>query len=114
MGAVGLAVFVQTFEITGSPATLGLLGLVQFVAMLLGVLGGSAVVDHVDRRLLLVLTQVGFCISVLVLLAGSLLGDPPLALIYLSSALGSALASLHFPTRSAMIPGRRAADSRRR
>jgi MFS family permease len=104
MGAVGLAVFVQTFEITGSPAALGLLGLVQFVAMLLGVLGGSAVVDHVDRRLLLVLTQVGFCISVLVLLAGSLLGDPPLALIYLSSALGSALASLHFPTRSAMIP----------
>lgn len=104
MGAVGLAVFVQTFEITGSPAALGFLGLVQFVAMLLGVLGGSAVVDHVDRRLLLVLTQVCFGVSVLVLLAGSLLGDPSLALIYLSSAFSAAVASLHFPTRSAMIP----------
>jgi MFS family permease len=104
MGAVGLAVFVQVFDITGSPAALGFLGLVQFVSMLLGVLGGSAVVDHVDRRLLLVLTQIGFGLAAAVLLAGSLLGDPPMALIYLASAFGSAAASLHFPTRSAMIP----------
>lgn len=104
MGAVGLAVFVQVFEITGSPAAVGALGLVQFTSMLLGVLGGSVVVDHVDRRLLLVLTQIGFGLGVIVLLIGSLLTEPPLALIYLASAFGSAAASLHFPTRSAMIP----------
>lgn len=104
MGAVGLAVFVQAFEITGSPAAVGFLGLVQFVAMTLGALGGSAIVDHVDRRLLLVLTQAGFGVSATVLLVGGLAGDPPMALLYLSSAFGSAVASLHFPTRSAMIP----------
>lgn len=104
MGAVGLAVFVQVFEITGSPAAVGALGLVQFTSMLLGVLGGSVVVDHVDRRLLLVLTQIGFGLGVIVLLIGSLLTEPPLALIYLASAFGAAAASLHFPTRSAMIP----------
>ncbi|MGZ8565543.1 MAG: MFS transporter [Actinomycetota bacterium] len=104
MGAVGLAVFVQAFEITHSPAAVGYLGLVQFVAMSLGVLGGSTIVDHVDRRLLLVLTQVGFGVSAGALLAGSIAGDPPIALLYASSAFGSAVASLHFPTRSAMIP----------
>jgi len=104
MGAAALAVFVQVYELTRSPAALGYLGLVQFVAMIVGVLGGSAVVDHLDRRLLLVLTQAGLGLTVVVLLAGTLLGDPPVALIYLSSAFGSAVASLHFPTRSAMIP----------
>jgi MFS family permease len=104
MGIVGLALFVQAYDLTGSPATLGYLGLVQFLAMLVGMLGGSAIVDHVDRRLLLLLTQVGFGVSVGTLLIGSLLGDPPIALLFLTSAFSSAVASLHFPTRSAMIP----------
>ena len=103
MGAVGLAVFVQAYELTGSPAAVGAFGLVQFGAMFAGVVAGSAIVDHVDRRRLLLLTQAGFGISAVALLAGSLLGDPPLALLYLSSGIGSALASVHFPTRAAMI-----------
>lgn len=103
MGAVGLAVFVQAYELTGSPAAVGAFGLVQFAAMFVGVVGGSAIVDHVDRKRLLLITQTGFGVSACALLAGSLVGDPPLALLYLASAIGSALASLHFPTRSAMI-----------
>lgn len=104
MGAVGLAVFVQVYELTGSPAALGYLGLVQFLSMVVGVLASSAVVDHVDRRLLLLLTQIGFGLNAVALLVGSLLGNPPVMLIYASSAFGSAIASLHFPTRTAMIP----------
>lgn len=103
MGAVGLAVFVQAYELTGSPIAVGAFGLVQFAAMFAGVVGGSAIVDHVDRKRLLLFTQAGFGISACALCAGSLLGDPPLALLYLASAVGSALASVHFPTRSAMI-----------
>ena len=56
MGAVGLAVFVQAFELGGA-AALGFLGLVQFVFLTLGALGGSAIVDHLDRRLLLLAGQ---------------------------------------------------------
>lgn len=104
MGAVGMAVFVQAYDLTGSASALGYLGLVQFVALTIGTLGGSAVVDHVDRRTLLLLTQVGFGISVLALLAGSLAEDPPIGLLYATSSFGSCVASLHFPTRSAMIP----------
>ena len=103
MGAVGLAVYVQAYEITGSAAAVGAFGLVQFGAMAAGVVFGSAIVDHVDRKRLLVLTQAGFGASAFALLVGSLAGDPPLAVLYLASGIGSALASLHFPTRSAMI-----------
>jgi MFS family permease len=104
MGAVGLAVFVQAYELTGSARALGYLGLVQVLALLFGFLAGSTVVDHTDRRLLLLATQAGFCLSVLFLLVASLLGEPPMMLLYATSALGSASASLHFPTRTAMIP----------
>lgn len=104
MGIVGLALFVQAYDLTRSPATLGYLGLVQFLAMLVGMFGGSAIVDHADRRLLLLLTHVGFALSVTALLGGSLLGDPPIVLLFVTSAFSSAVASLHFPTRSAMIP----------
>lgn len=104
MGAVSVAVLVQAFEITGSPAAVGYLGLVQFGAMMLGVLAGSAVVDHVDRRLLLIVTQAGFGVSTTTLMIGTIVGDPPIGLLYLTSGFGSVVASLHFPTRSAMIP----------
>jgi MFS family permease len=104
MGAVGLGVVVQLYDLTGSPAALGYLGLIQFGAMVAGALAGSAIVDHIDRRRLLVLTQIGFGLNAAVLLAGSLVGDPPVPLLYLTSAFGSAVASLHFPTRTAMIP----------
>ena len=103
MGAVGLAVFVQAYQLTGSAAAVGAFGLVQFCAMFAGVVAGSAIVDHVDRKHLLLFTQVGFGASAGVLLVGSLAGDPPLALLYLASGVGSALASIHFPTRAAMI-----------
>ena len=103
MGGVGLALFVQANDI-GGPAALGLLGLVQFTFLSLGAIGGSAIVDHVDRRLLLALTQGGFAVSAGTLFVGSLSGDPPIALLYVTSAWGSACAALHFPTRSAMIP----------
>jgi MFS family permease len=103
MGAVGLAVFVQTNDLGGA-AALGYLGLVQFGFLTLGTLGGSAIVDHVDRRLLLLITQAAFVVSVTTLLIGSLHGQPPMALIYVTSAWGSAVSSLYFPTRSAMIP----------
>ena len=104
MGAVSLALFVQAWELTRSPSALGLLGLIQFAALAAGTLGGSAIVDHIDRRLLLLFTQAGFGITVLALWVGSLVGDPPILLLFAASALGSCVASLHFPTRSALIP----------
>lgn len=49
--------------------------------MAFGTLGESAVIDHIDRRRLLVLTQAGFGLTSFVLCRGSLSGDPPIVLL---------------------------------
>jgi MFS family permease len=104
MGAVGLAVLVQVYDLTGSPAAAGYLGFTAFAALLVGCVAGASIVDHLDRRTLLLLTQAGMGVSSAILLVGALWGRPPVILLYVASAIGAAAASLHFPTRSAMIP----------
>ncbi len=104
MGAVGLAVLVQIYDLTGSPAAAGYLGLAAFAALLVGCVAGTSVVDHVDRRSLLLFTQTGMAVSAAVLLMGALMGRPPVLILYAATAIGSGAASLYFPTRTAMIP----------
>jgi hypothetical protein len=108
MGIVGLTLFVQAYDLTGSPAALGYLGLVQFLAMLVGMLGGSAIVDHIDRRLLLLLTHsASACPSNAA--DREPLGDPPIALLLTSVQLFGR--SLHFTRSGIYIPGGRAGRS---
>src|SRR5919206_5240714 len=54
------AVFFQVFKLTHSPAAVGLVGLVQMVPLLIAAIGGGPLVDIMDRRWLLFLTQVAF------------------------------------------------------
>jgi MFS family permease len=79
MGAISLALFVQAYAVTESPSILGLDGLTQFAALAVGTLGESTIVDQVDRRTRLLLTQAGFGVAVVVLWLASLAGDPPIA-----------------------------------
>ncbi len=104
MGAVGLAVLVQVYDLTGSPAAAGYLGFTAFGALLIGCVAGASIVDHLDRRSLLLLTQAAMGVSSAILLVGALWERPPVMLLYVASAIGAGAASLHFPTRSAMIP----------
>lgn len=99
-----VALFVQVYRLTGSPAAVGLIGLVQIVPLILSSIGGGSIVDAVDRRKLLVLSQFGFAIASGILLAGALMDRPPLALIYGAAALTAGLSGIDSPTRSAMIP----------
>lgn len=99
-----VALFVQVYRLTGSPAAVGLIGLVQIVPLILSSIGGGSIVDAVDRRKLLVLSQFGFAIASGILLAGALMDRPPLALIYGAAALAAGLSGIDSPTRSAMIP----------
>ncbi|MEX0743380.1 MAG: MFS transporter, partial [Actinomycetota bacterium] len=77
-----VATFIQVFELTGSPAAVGLIGLVGLVALVVGTLVGGAFVDVVDRRTLLVVAQVGFMTASGILLVGAIHGDPPLWVVY--------------------------------
>lgn len=99
-----VATFIQVFELTGSPAAVGLIGLVGLVALVVGTLVGGAFVDVVDRRTLLILAQVGFMTASGILLVGAIHGDPPLWVVYAAVALIAGLSAIDSPTRSAITP----------
>lgn len=99
-----LAVFTQIYLLTRSAAAVGFVGLAKFVPLVLTTVLGGSIVDAVDRRKLLLATQMGFAVSSGVLLTGALMGSPPLALIYGAVALGAAVQGLDLPTRSAITP----------
>ncbi|MGH2673111.1 MAG: MFS transporter [Actinomycetota bacterium] len=99
-----VATFIQVFELTGSPAAVGLIGLIGLVALVVGTLVGGAFVDVVDRRTLLILAQVGFMTASGILLVGAIHGDPPLWVVYAAVALIAGLSAIDSPTRSAITP----------
>jgi MFS family permease len=99
-----VATFVQVRRLTGSPAAVGLIGLSGLVALAASSIVSGAILDHYDRRKLLVSAQLGFMLSSGVLLAGAIAGHPPVWLIYLAVALSAAFSAIDSPTRSAMTP----------
>jgi MFS family permease len=99
-----VAVYIQVFRLTGSPGAVGIVGLVQLVPLVLTSIAGGAIVDRVDRRKLLMVSQVGLAAASAMLLLGALAGDPPLVLVYGASGLSAAFGGLDFPTRAAIVP----------
>lgn len=98
------AVFIQVYELTKSPAAVGLVGLVQLVPLILTSIGGGAIVDSVDRRRILLYTQFGFVAASTILLLNASTKRPAIAAIYGAVALSAALSGISSPTRSAMTP----------
>ena len=102
MTSVALAL--QVYEITGSSFAVGLLGLFALVPLVgLGLFGG-AVADAVDRRRLLVQTQVGLAASSLVLTAQAAAGLDQVWLLYLLMASVNGFLALNTPARRAVTP----------
>lgn len=99
-----VATYVQVTELTGSPAAVGIIGLVGFLALVAGSVAGATFLDAVDRRKILIWSQFGYIAAAGLLLGGSIHGRPPLALIYLAVAIFAAVSAVEGPTRSAMTP----------
>jgi predicted MFS family arabinose efflux permease len=94
----------QVYQLTDSPLAVGLIGLAQVGPLVAFSLIGGALADAMDRRKLLLISQFGSMVASLMLVAGALMGDPPLWLLYLAAGISSAFAALDSPTRSAAIP----------
>lgn len=96
-----VAVFFQVYQLTKSSAAVGLVGLFKLIAMAITSIAGGSIIDGVDRRKLLIVTQVGlFSVSV-VLMLGALMESTPLALIYIVTAVQTVFQALDSPSRSA-------------
>jgi MFS family permease len=94
----------QVYLLTRSPLAVGVIGLVQLIPLLVFSFVAGAVADSVDRRRLLIVSQIGLAASSLLLMGGALASDPPLWFVYTAAALASAFMALDSPARTAAIP----------
>ncbi|PJD92940.1 MAG: MFS transporter [Legionella sp.] len=94
----------QIYHMTHSTLAVGLLGLVELVPLLLTAFIGGALADVLDRRKLLIRSEIGMAIGCLCLVFNALAPHPHLWLIYLIAALLSALSGLHRPSLDALMP----------
>lgn len=102
-GAVAANLY-QVYELTGSTAKVGLVGLAQAAALLVLSPLGGVVADRLDRRRLLQWTQ-GIALAVSVALAFvSLTGVVTAWMVVVSALLATAAATFDQPARQALIP----------
>ena len=99
-----VALLYQVFALTHSSLAVGLFGLVEWVPLLLLAFMGGALADALDRRRLVLVTEVGLMLLSGGLLVNALLPTPSLWPLYLVGALAAALASLQRPALSALWP----------
>src|SRR5438128_448732 len=99
-----VAVPVQVFDLTHSSFIVGMLGAAQLVPLLFFALWGGAYADAVDRRRLLIVSEILLTVGSLALAVNSLLTRPSVVLIFAVSATMAAVNGFHRPALDAMLP----------
>ena len=99
-----VAVPYQVFKITHSSFVVGMLGAAQLVPLLLFALWGGAYADAMDRRRLLIISELLMTGGSLALVVNSLLPAPNVWVIYAVSAAMSGINGFHRPALDAMTP----------
>lgn len=94
----------QVYVLTGSVLSLGLVGLVAFIATSLSSLVGGAVADSYDRRAVLLVSQIGTGVASLIMLASIATQQVTLGLVYILVFLSVIASSLESPSRQALLP----------
>jgi MFS family permease len=99
-----VALYVQVYALTRSALAVGAIGLVQLAPLIVVSVFGSPFIDRVDRRRLLLGSQVVAAAGSGLLWMGAAIGHPPLALVYSAAAVVGAVSGFALSTRSAMTP----------
>jgi MFS family permease len=94
----------QVYVLTNDLLSVGALSLVQLVPILIFSLGGGAVADAVDRRRLLLITQLGLAACSLALAVIALTPAPPIAAIFAVAFVAAGLGAVDQPARASAIP----------
>jgi MFS family permease len=99
-----LALPYQVYVLTGSTLAIAVLTIVQLVPILVFSLGAGTVADAVDRRRLLLITQIGSMASSAALVALVLTPAPSLAALFVVAFVAAGLSSIDQPARSSVVP----------
>jgi MFS family permease len=100
-----VAVGWQVYALTGSAFNLGMLGLVQFLPMVVLTLAAGHAADRYDRRAIVRTCQAVMGCSALMLAMGNVYGWLHIAGIFSAVAVIGAARSFEHPTMSALLPG---------
>jgi MFS family permease len=99
-----VAIPFQLYDETRSTLLVGLLGLAALVPLLIVPIYGGAVADAVDRRRLLLVSDVAQLLVTGGLLVNALLPDPSVWFLFIAEALGTAAYGFQRPARNALTP----------
>ena len=94
----------QAYQLSGSSLVVGLLGLAELCPLLVTAFLGGALADARDRRRMLLLTELSFAGTSIVLLLNATLASPQLWLLFVVAAVMAALDGLQRPSLEALIP----------
>jgi MFS family permease len=94
----------QLYVLTRSALVVGLLGAVEVVPLVSMSLLGGAIADRMDRRRLLLLTQIGLVATAGALAFLPMLGRPPVAALYVLGGLLAGFNALQNVAISALVP----------
>jgi MFS family permease len=94
----------QAYALTKSSFAVGLIGLAELVPLLLTAFLGGALADAIDRRRMVLATEVGLALGSALLTANALLPSPRLSVLYVAAALMSGLFGLQRPSLDSLPP----------
>ncbi|MER7114239.1 MFS transporter [Saccharomonospora azurea] len=98
-----VAVPKQIYDITGSSAYVGLTGLFGLVPLLVFGLWGGAIADTVDRRVLLLVSNIGIALAALLLWAQAFVGLDSVWVVLALLSVNQAFFAINMPTRQAVV-----------
>ncbi|NUP03819.1 MAG: MFS transporter [Nonomuraea sp.] len=93
----------QMKELTGSYVAVGLMSLAEFVPMVVCGLWGGAIADALDRRRIIVLSELGLLVTTAALMVNAMLPHPQIWVLYVMGALSTGIACLQRPSLEAVM-----------
>jgi MFS family permease len=99
-----IAVPLQLKQLTGSSFAVGLIGAVELVPLIVCGLWGGALADALDRRKLVLSSEIAQGACAAALLGNALLPHPAVWPLYLVAALSSAFGAIQRPSLDALTP----------
>lgn len=99
-----VAVPFQAFELTGSTLLVGTLGFAQFVPLIAVSILGGPLIDAVDRRKVLVVSQLLLAGTAAGLVVNAMVPDPQVWPLFVLSGLNAGLSAIDGPARIASLP----------
>lgn len=99
-----VAIPYQVAQLTGSPLAVGLLGACELGPILIMAFVGGAMADYLDRRRLVLLSELAFAVVTGALLVNAALSRPAVWVLFVCSALLAGIDGIQRPALDAMIP----------